>query len=422
MVEAHGDIFTLPAEKGDTRNLTKTPGTAERDPSWSPDGKSIAYFSDASGEYQLYIRDQDGLQPPKVIDLGPDPSFFYSPTLVARLQAHRLLRQASASLVRRRRRWQAGQDRHRHARRLRLRRLNFPGRPTRSGSPTPATWRTSCTPSSSIRWPRTRSTQITDGMSNAAHPVFDPGGKYLYFTASTNNGPSDAGIDLSSLDRATTSSAYVIVLARDGSIADPARKRRREQEEEEDRKSDKKDDKKDTTVRKRAGRSEEKKEDEKPKPTVIDLAGIGNRILSLPIPARNYVDLSVGKTGVLFLAEGDAGRPCLFRRRTTDPVTLALHHGKAQDEEVLSGLNGYTVSFNGEKLFYMRGDNWFLAPIADLKPGAPEAPQGQTRQQRWHDGHDRSARRVEADVPRDLAHRARLLLRSASSRRRPRQR
>ena len=61
VAEAHGDIFTLPGEKGDIRNLTKTPGTAERDPSWSPDGKSIAYFSDASGEYQLYIRDQDGL-------------------------------------------------------------------------------------------------------------------------------------------------------------------------------------------------------------------------------------------------------------------------------------------------------------------------------------------------------------------------
>ena len=49
VAEASGDIFTLPAEKGDTRNLTNTPGSAERDPAWSPDGKSIAYFSDASG-------------------------------------------------------------------------------------------------------------------------------------------------------------------------------------------------------------------------------------------------------------------------------------------------------------------------------------------------------------------------------------
>jgi tricorn protease len=60
------------------------------------------------------------------------------------------------------------------------------------------------------------STQITDGMSNAANPVFDPNGKYLYFTASTNNGPSDAGIDLSSIDRAVNSGVYVVVLSRSG--------------------------------------------------------------------------------------------------------------------------------------------------------------------------------------------------------------
>src|SRR5262249_42589188 len=53
--EARGDIITVPVEKGDFRNLTQTPGVAERDPAWSPNGKWIAYFSDESGEYQLHL-------------------------------------------------------------------------------------------------------------------------------------------------------------------------------------------------------------------------------------------------------------------------------------------------------------------------------------------------------------------------------
>ena len=59
--EAHGEVLTAPAEKGDIRNLTNTPGVMERDPSWSPDGKWVAYFSDESGEYQLFLKNPDGM-------------------------------------------------------------------------------------------------------------------------------------------------------------------------------------------------------------------------------------------------------------------------------------------------------------------------------------------------------------------------
>ncbi len=77
--EARGEIISVPAAKGDARNLTNTPGVAERDPSWSPDGKWIAYFSDESGEYQLHLRDQKGMGEVKKINLGNPPSFFYNP-------------------------------------------------------------------------------------------------------------------------------------------------------------------------------------------------------------------------------------------------------------------------------------------------------------------------------------------------------
>ena len=64
-VEARGEIFTIPAEKGDIRNLSHSSASAERDPAWSPDGKFVSYFSDKSGEYKLVIETQDGLAPPR---------------------------------------------------------------------------------------------------------------------------------------------------------------------------------------------------------------------------------------------------------------------------------------------------------------------------------------------------------------------
>jgi len=214
--EAHGEIFTVPGEKGDTRNLTNTPGAAERDPDWSPDGKTIAYFSDASGEYQLYLRDQTGFKPPTVIDLGPEPSFFYSPTWSP--DSKRI----------------AYSDKH-----GRLWYVDVP-----SGKPVlvdKAIYGGFVTEFSEVWSPDSKwmayerdldnhlraiflyslethkATQVTDGMSDATDPAFDAGGKYLYFLASTDDGPSRAGIDLSSFDRAQTSAAYVAVLGKYGS-------------------------------------------------------------------------------------------------------------------------------------------------------------------------------------------------------------
>ena len=389
LVEARGDIYTVPAEKGNTRNLTGTPGVAERDAAWSPDGKSIAYFSDASGEYQLFVRDQAGLQPPKVIDLGPEPSFFYGPHW-----------SPDAKHI-------AFSDKH-----LRIWYVDVAGgKPVKIdtglrgsfGGGTELSW----SPDSQwIAYTRDlesqvqaiffyslathSSRQITDGMSNATHPVFDPSGKYLYFTASTNSGPSDAGIDLSSLDRATDSGVYVVVLARTGASPVPPESDEENKKKDEGGKSDEpgkgdqqgKDDKRDADKEPAADTAGEtkangrKKPAEKPKPTVIDLAGIGNRILSLPIPTRNYVGLSVGKSGVLFLAEGPAvGRPS---EDDGTPIRLLWRFSlkDRQTEALFGNLSSYKVSLDGEKLFYARHESWFLAPISELKPGAPDASPG----------------------------------------------
>jgi len=366
-VEAHGDIFTVPAEKGDTRNLTNTPGAAERDPAWSPDGKSIAYFSDASGEYQLDIRDQMGLEAPRVIDLGPEPSFYYSPHWSPDS------------------RYIAYQDKH-----LRFWYVEAAGgKPVRIDTSLRGGFDTepqiAWSPDSKwIAYVRDlknqlhavflyslatgRATQLTDGMSNAARPVFDPSGKYLYFLASTNNGPSDAGIDLSSLDRATSSSLYVAVLQSDGVSPVPP--------ESDDENAAKPEAEADSGKKPADDGPKKAHKDEPVKPTVIDLGGIGNRILALPVPSRNYVDLAVGKSGVLFLAEGPAvGRPSTAD--DTPPHALwRFTTEKRQTEELLQGIKEHRISQDGEKLFYVRDDKWFIAPISDLKPGPTEAPPG----------------------------------------------
>jgi tricorn protease len=370
VVEAHGEIFTLPAEKGDARNLTRTPGAAERDAAWSPDGKRIAYFSDASGEYQLMVRDQDGIQPPKVIDLGPDPSFFYGPhwspdsRKIAFTDKHLRF-------------WIADVDSGKLVKVDTGIRGGFEGLREITWSPDSNWLAYTRDLESQVRaiflysLASHTSTQLTDGMSDAVHPVFDPNGEYLYFSASTDAGPSNAGIDMSSLDRAVTDGVYVAVLSRKSASPVPP------ESDEEGKKPASEAAAAGAAADKPAEKADKKSTaKDKTKATVVDLDGLGNRILALPIPARNYVELAVGKSGVLFLAEGtpvgrssDEGPP--------PPLTLwRFTLEKRQTEQILSGINRFKVSADGEKLFYARQDAWFLTPTTELKPGAPDAAPG----------------------------------------------
>jgi tricorn protease len=389
--EVHGEIFTVPAEKGDTRNLTQTPGVAERDPSWSPDGKTIAYFSDASGEYQLYLRDQTGFKPPTVIDLGPEPSYFYSPTWSP----------DSKHIV--------YTDKH-----LRLWVVDVPaGKPVLVDKEIYGNWGpnfgAAWSPDSKwIAYHRDldnqldaiflysmethKSTQVTDGMSDASSPVFDPNGKYLYFLASTDDGPSKAGIDLSSLDRAQTNAAYVVVLAADGASPLPPQsddEKIKDEAKKDDTKkdTDKKDADKKDEVAKDTGKDKkdadkkdgdkDKKDAEKPVVVKVDLEKIGDRILSVPIPARNYDWIAVGKTGVLYLGENPPfGRSSNSNGGSWIRAVWRFTLEKREPETVLSNVDSFYVSYDGAKILYEHKGAWSIAPADDLKPGtaAPGKP------------------------------------------------
>ena len=229
-----------------------------------------------------------------------------------------------------------------------------------------------------------KSTQITDGMSNVTNPAFDPNGKFLYFTASTDIGPAIDGFGLGSLNRTTTASVYVAVLSKYGTSPVPPQSddekdkdKKAEDEKPADKDSTKKDaDKKDDSKTATKGDEKDKPKDTPVPETKIDLDGIQQRILALPIPARNYVSLVVGKSGIILLGEGSAAaNPADENGQMLRSVwRFTLDTRKVED--VLHNAMGIVTSADGEKLLYQKGEGYFISPIGDLKPDAADGTPG----------------------------------------------
>jgi tricorn protease len=380
--EARGEILTVPADKGDVRNLTQTAGVAERDPAWSPNGKWIAYFSDESGEYELHVRDQRGTGEVRKFRLDDQPSFYYEPVWSP----------DSKKIAYTDKRLHVGVldlDTGKHT----VVDTNTYDSPVRALNP-------SWSPDSAwlaytkqlrnhlravflydVKAGKTH--QVTDGMSDARNAVFDKGGKYLYFTASTDAGPSSGWLDMSSFDRPVTRSVYLMVLSKD----DPSPIAPQSDEEKAGEKPDVPSglaaEDRPAAGAAGAGRKEgaagEKKEPVKVK---VDLENIGQRILALPIPPRDYSDLKAGKSGVLFLEEvvAESGRPRFV------PAGMTLHRfdlDKRKVEKLAEGLTAFKLSHNGEKMLCRQGGmgggpggpggdpgRWFIAATAGpVTPG-----------------------------------------------------
>ncbi|MBV9294920.1 MAG: PD40 domain-containing protein [Acidobacteriaceae bacterium] len=361
LFEAHGEILTVPAEKGDVRNLTSSPSVADRDPAWSPDGKWVAYFSDESGEYALHIRDQSGLGEVKKIDLGNPPSFFYSPV------------------------WSPDSKKISYTdKRLNLWYVDLENKtPVRvetdlydsPGYVMTGSW------SPDSRWlayskqlqnhlhaivvyslSDGRCTQVTDGMSDATSPTFDKSGKYLYFLASTNVGLSGGWIDMSSIARPVTSSAYVMVLRKD--LPSPLAP-----ESDEENKPDSAKNEEQKKEDKDKGAAKDQKEEKKPPPEVrIDFENIGQRILAVPVPDKNYLAVSAGKEGVIYLqevpiVEMNPGPP--------EIIVNKFDFKKRKTDTILTGATVFKLSNNGEKMLFRQGEQWVIAGT-DQAPKAGE--------------------------------------------------
>lgn len=356
---ARGEILTVPAEKGDIRNLTNTPSVVERDPAWSADGKWIAYLSDESGEYALHIRSQSGMGEVRKIDLGTPPTFYYSPLWSPDSKK-------IAYTDKRLNVWYVDLEKKTP---VRVDTDTFAG-PFQS--PNPA-W------SPDSRWlayakqlrnhlraifvyslEQGKSYQVTDGMSDAVFPQFDKEGKYLYFAASTDTGLSIGWLDMTSLNRPVTRSVYVAVLRKD--LPSPLAPESDEEKPPEALKAEKE-------------KEEEKAKgkEEKPVTVQIDFENLGQRILAMPIPARNYQGLAAGKTGIVYLVEGPVIDPIEFDDEAPGLTLHKFDMKTRKTEKIREGINSFALSFNGEKMLYRQKDQWFIA-AADKAPEGPPKP------------------------------------------------
>jgi tricorn protease len=349
--EARGEILTVPAEKGNVRNLTNTSGVAERDPAWSPDGKWIAHFSDESGEYALHIREQTGLGEAKKFGLGNPPSFYYSPSWSPDSKK-------ICYFDKRMNLWYIDLDK---------------GTPVKIDETLAGAYTLGPAWAPDSRWVAYTKTlkswlravfiysledgktyQVTDGLSDARFARFDKSGKYLYFTASTDTANTSAGLDMSRFPLRPTRSVYLVVLRKD--LPSPIAPESDEEKPKDEKAADPKAESQDGETKEAAGKAGEKKE---PVRVTIDFESIGQRIVALPVPARSYTGLSEGKAGTLYLLESVPPGP---------GVTGMLLHKydleKRKLDKLLENIGGFVVSDNGEKMLYRQGENYYITGTA----------------------------------------------------------
>ena len=344
ILEARGDLFSVPAKDGQTRALTDTQGVRERAPAWSPDGRRIAYLSDATGEYEIWVRAADGSGEPKPLTKDGAPWKFdpaWSPDgkkLAYGDRKHRLRvvdveSGAIADVDTGARedldtytwspdsKWLAYEKSH----------------PTRL--PGIAVW----SADSKKAFP------LGDGLTRDHNPAFSADGKYLFFLSERDYPLVFSAFEFNYVyPRATR--VYVAALAAGTPSLFPP-KNDEEKGTDAKEKADKADKSEKEADRKKDGKPEKKDA----VPTVVDAEGFVLRTQALPgVPAGNYPEMAATADAVWYVrggdAEGAAGR-ALYR----------FDLKERKEEKALDGVAGWELSRDGKKILYRVGSDWFVA-------------------------------------------------------------
>lgn len=352
VVTARGWAMTVPVEKGDARALSDKQGVNRRDPSWSPDGRAIAYITDARGAQQLALYDNKTGEE-KILPLGEAPGYYDSPVWSP----------DSTKIAYTDNKYQLWTIDVRTGTNTKIDKAGLsPSTIVPHWSPDSA-WITynkqlpNYFNAVFVHEVATgKTTQITDGLSDAKSPVFDRNGKYLYFLASTDIGPASSWLDISSLAQANvTYSVYAAVLRKD--TPNPLAP---ESDEEP---------MKDVTPPPPAPAkpAPEAPKPDAAKPKSVELDDIEARIISLPLPAAPYADLEPGPANSFFALRLPLKRSATDFNPLGSLVKFDLNSRKAMP--FAAPVTGFVPTADGSKIALLLGQN--ISVVSAMAPPQP---------------------------------------------------
>ncbi len=356
---ARGEIFTIPAENGIVRNITRTPGIAERHPTWSPDGKYIAYFSDKTGEYELTIKQSDGEGEETVLTkLGagfkytpywsPDSKKIVFVDQIMQLHLHDIEAKKTTVIDKFLWRYHGDLTRFRPSWSSDSKWLAYDGDGENRNS-----FIVLYDTKEEKRY------QVTSGYYNDDQPTFDPSGKFLYYKSFRSFSPLYSDIDNTWI-YPNTHVLIAVPLRKD--IKSPfAPKNDEESFSKEKPDTAKKTEKSDEKQKQTADAQKEKKVTEtKPKGLEIDIDGFEQRAIILPPRAGRFDDLCAITSKLIYRRLPNTG--------STDNRTPLLFFDvdKREEKVILDDCDGLILSAKGEKILVRKGGDY---SIIDAREG-----------------------------------------------------